>query len=123
MAKKQKPEQDFDFTLQGAPWMCHFVPDLKSPDGQDLWGMCDADKLKIYIRAGLPARQRQATFWHECAHAIVSPINSHDDPDLDNYICEEHAAELFGRTMVEILEQRFLLPAWVLNDGLRKEKK
>ncbi len=125
MAKKQKPqpERDFDITIQGAPWTVCFVPELRSEDGLDLCGLSDSDHLKILIRAGLPARLRLLTFWHEVGHSIVSAINTHDNPALAGYICEEHMAELMGRAMTEILEQRFLLPKWVLNDGLRKENK
>lgn len=125
MAKlpKPKPEQDFDLTIQGQPWMVHFVPDLKSEEGIDLCGLSDADHLKILIRAGLPPRLRLLTFWHEVGHSIVSAINTHDNPALAGYVCEEHMAELMGRTMAEILEQRFLLPAWCLNDGMRKKEK
>lgn len=79
------PVGPFDYTLKLV------LPPLKHPDGREVVGLCDPDRLEIMIRADLPPVKRWSVFCHELAHAWAAL-----DPRHDDIWSEETLAELVG---------------------------
>jgi len=121
MARKQKQEvlTGFRFELGGFEWRVILVDAIDDRDLGKAWGLCDADARIIQITRHSDREFMRISLFHEFFHACVSPISGSVGGDLENKVYEEHAAELLGQGMTQLMRQRHMLPAWVFNDGFR----
>lgn len=46
-----------------------YKDDLRE-DGHSVWGLCDANNNKIYLKKGMTGRRKLEVFIHEALHAI-----------------------------------------------------